>query len=207
MRWIQVTTPPAVCVSAAGARRPSAARLLVGSLPPPAQLAAIAPGPEAEPPIAGRVTSGGSFELPAAHAALAEALGAALGTRLRRRFEWYLCRGAFFHNDAHFADVLFGAWCVAGPPREIVFPRLRLRTTAAPGHWTVFDPFEPHAVLDPGASTYDRACYAHARASVFVGFEIELDETTRAAFAIEKPVHAPELSSRTRINAETGTIG
>ncbi|MDL1859751.1 hypothetical protein FBR04_01800 [Betaproteobacteria bacterium PRO7] len=206
MRWMHASVPAAVCVSLVGGRRGSATRLLAGSL-------ALPPGlREAANPVAfdaaapGRVVSGGTFELAEAHAALAAALGSVLAPSLRRSFEWYVCRGAFFHNDAHYAGVLFGVWCVAGPPREIVFPRLGLRAAAAPGDWAVFDPFEPHAVLDPGAPTYDRAPYANARPSVFAGFEIELNEATRAAFAIAEEAPGIELSSRTRINAETGAI-
>lgn len=203
---MHVTVSPAVCVPSDGARRASAARLLVGSLRLPSRLTAIARSAAFEPAMPGRVASGGSFELPAAHAALAAGLGSALAASLRRRFEWYVCRGAFFHNDAHYAGVLFGVWCVAGPAREVVFPRLGLRAAAAPGDWVVFDPFEPHAVLDPGTPTYERARYADARPSVFAGFEIELNETTRAAFAIAEEAQGIELSSRTRINAETGAI-
>ncbi len=206
MKWMNSAVAAAACVSADGARRASAARVLVGSLVPPASLVALARGAAFEPPMPGRVESGGHFELPAAHAALAADLGPALAPRLRHRFEWYICRGAFFHNDAHYAGVLFGVWCVGGPAREVVFPRLGLRAAAAPGNWVVFDPFEPHAVLDSGAPTYERARYADAAPSVFAGFELELDEATRAAFAIADEGPGPELSSRTRVNAETGAI-
>lgn len=102
--------------------------------------------------------------------------------------------------------MLFGVWSVAGPAREVVFPRLGLRTPAAPGDWVVFDPFEPHAVLDPGAPTYERARYADASPSVFAGFELELNDATRTAFAVADDARGTELSSRTRINAETGAI-
>lgn len=206
MRWIDVSAPPAVCVGPDGRLRSSAARLLSGSLPLPAGLRAAVDDRRFDADSPGRVVSGGKFELEQAHAALAAALGHVLATGLRPAFEWYACRGAFFHNDAHYAGVLFGVWCVAGPPREIVFPRLGLRAAARPGDWAVFDPFEPHAVLDPGERTYDRARYAGAPASVFAGFEIELNEATRAAFGIEQAGRGIELSSRTRVNAETGAI-
>lgn len=87
MRWMHTTVSPAVCVSSDGTRRASAARLLVGSLPLPAQLIALARSAAFEPAMPGRVTAGGSFELPAAHAALAVGLGSALAASLRRRFE------------------------------------------------------------------------------------------------------------------------
>lgn len=180
--------------------------MLAGSLQLPAGLRAAADSQRFDAAAPGRVVCGGAFELTEARAALAAALGPILAPGLRPTLEWYACRGAFFHNDAHYADVLFGAWCVAGPPREIVFPRLRLRAAAAPTDWVVFDPFEPHAVLDPGEWTYGRARYADAPPSVFAGFEIELNEATRAAFAIVPEAQGIELSSRTRINAETGAI-
>lgn len=206
MRWIRASVPAADCVCFDGGRRSSAARLLAGSLALPPGLREAAHPVAVDAAVPGRVVSGGTFELAEAHAALAAALGPVLAPSLRRSFEWYVCRGAFFHNDAHYAGVLFGVWCVDGPPREIVFPRLGLRAPAAPGDWAVFDPFEPHAVLDPGAPTYDRARYAGARSSVFAGFEIELNEAARAAFDIAEKAHGIELSSRTRINAETGAI-
>lgn len=139
---------------------------------------------------------------------LVETLPAPLGNSLRKRFEWYACRGAFFHNDAHYSEVLFGAWCAAGPPREIVFARPGLAVPAAPGDWAVFDPFEPHAVLDQGAATYDRDRYSGAEASVFVGFEVELDEAVRRIFGIAPPEPgAPMLASSVAIHAETGALG
>lgn len=206
MRWMQALVPAAVCVSVAGGRRSSATRLLAGSLALPPELREAANPVAFSATVPGRVVSGGTFELAEAHAALAAALGSVLAPSLRRSFEWYVCRGAFFHNDAHYDGVLFGVWCVAGPPREVVFPRLGLRVSVAPGDWAVFDPFEPHAVLDPGAPTYDRVPYANARPSVFAGFEIELNEATCAAFAIAEDAPGIELSSRTRINAETGAM-
>ncbi len=206
MQWLDAPVAAAVCACSDGTRRGSATRLLAGSraLPPNLREAANRVAIDACAP--GRVVSGGTFELADAHRALATALGPVLAASLRRSFEWYVCRGAFFHNDAHFAGVLFGVWCVAGPPREVVFPRLGLRAAAAPGDWVVFDPFEPHAVLDPGARTYQRARYSDAAPNVFAGFELELNEATCAAFSIAKEVQGIELSSRTRINAETGAI-
>ncbi len=204
--WLHAPVAPAVCVCADGGRRGSATRVLAGYLAPPAPLRAAAQFGvlDSQPP--GRVISGGTFDGGAAYAALAAALGPELASGLLRRFEWYVCRGAFFHHDAHFAGVLFGAWCVAGPPREVVFSRLGLRVGAAPGDWVIFDPFEPHAVLDPDAPTYERARYAGAAPSVFAGFELALNEAMCAAFAIAHDAQGIELSSRTRINAETGAI-
>ena len=156
----------------------------------------------------GRVHGLGRFASKAIHQALAGVLPLELRTSLRSGFEWYACRGAFFHNDAHYGGVLFGAWCAAGPRREIVFSRANACYPAGPGDWVVFDPFEPHAVLDPGAGVYRREHYEGAPASLFLGFELELDRRVRAAFGIgPAPAQAPVLASSVAINAETGALG
>jgi hypothetical protein len=155
----------------------------------------------------GRVVGLGRFANSEVHSKVAATLPDGLRESLRGEFEWYACRGAFFHNDAHYGAVLFGAWCVAGPPREIVFARANLRCPAAAGDWVVFDPFEPHAVLDPAADDYRRECYEGAPVSLFLGFELELDEPVRRAFGIGPPLaEAPLLASSIAINAETGEL-
>ena len=202
-RFVELPCAPAVCRGPAAARG-SAARLLIGRLALPA-LDLPDTGPVVVP---GRVHSLGRFKRDGLHKALADALPAALRNSLRTGFEWYACRGAFFHNDAHYGTVLFGAWCVAGPPREIVFARAGTRVPAGPGDWVIFDPFEPHAVLDPGTDDrYTREHYAGAPASLFVGFELHLDERVVDAFAIT-PAHpdAPVLASSVAIHAETGAL-
>ena len=124
---------------------------------------------------------------------------------LREDLEWYACRGAYFHTDAHYGDVLFGAWCIDGPPREIVFSRAGIRVAARVGDWAIFDPFEPHAVLAQGESSYLRETYANAAPSHFVGFELALSESVRGAFGIEEaPATAARLSSDVAVNAQTG---
>jgi hypothetical protein len=159
------------------------------------------------PAIPGRVHSLGEFTDGASHRLLAATLPADCALRLRERFEWYTCRGAGFHNDAHYADVLFGAWCIAGPPREIVFPRAMRRIPAEIGDVVIFDPFEPHAVLDPGQDRYARERYEGAAPSLFIGFEIELDAAAIQAFGIDQaPSTGVNLSSSVPINAETGAL-
>ena len=177
-------------------------RLLAGTIPLPATLPLADTAAVRTP---GRVQSLGRFASEAATAPLAAALPAALAAALRPTFEWYACRGAFFHNDAHYGEVLFGAWCAAGPAREIVFPRGGLRVAATPGAWAVFDPFEPHAVLDAGRTRYARADYADGAVSLFIGFELSLDDAVRAAFGIgaARP-GAPLLASSVAVHPETG---
>jgi len=153
------------------------------------------------------VYSLGRFRDDALRSLLAEALPPELRGALRLDFEWYACRGAFFHNDAHYGGVLFGAWCAAGPPREIVFSRLGLRAPAAPGDWTVFDPFEPHAVLDSGTAEFRRDHYEGAPVSLFIGFELELVDTVCRNFGIAPPAPGSTiLSSAVAIHAENGRI-
>jgi hypothetical protein len=157
--------------------------------------------------VPGRVHGLGRFDDSEAHAALEGALPAELRLSLKAGFEWYACRGAFFHNDAHYGGVLFGAWCASGPPREIVFARAATRVRAAPGDWVVFDPFEPHAVLDPDDGEYRRERYEEAPANLFIGFELTLDDRVRQAFGIGlPPAGSPVLSSSVAIHAETGTL-
>lgn len=155
----------------------------------------------------GRVHGLGRFASLPIRSALAGRLPADVRDSLRGEFEWYACRGAFFHNDAHYGRVLFGAWCIDGPPREIVFARPGIRLPAGPGDWVVFDPFEPHAVLDPGSDGYRRQRYEGAPVSLFLGFELQLDEAVRRAFGIvQAPAGARVLASGIAINAETGAL-
>lgn len=212
-RFVELPATLAWCVSAEAGARCSAARLLAGQCDAGAnarlQAEAIARSQAAEAP--GRVISGGRFSDAALHAALAAALPADLRASLRPGFEWYGCRGAHFHTDAHYGDVLFGAWCLAGPPRTIAFARAALRVPAAVGDFVLFDPFEPHAVLDAGHERYARGHYEHAAPSVFAGFELNLDAAVQRAFGISplaQPLRGmPELSSRIAVNAETGALG
>lgn len=201
--FVELDAAAAVCRSDRVGDRACARRLLVGrgTAPPVA--------PPAMPLIltSGRVYGAGRFRNEQVRAALIRAMPAPLGPTLRLDFEWYACRGAFFHNDAHYDGVLFGAWCVAGPARDLAFARARTRVPAAPKHWVVFDPFEPHAVLESGASRYQRDRYASAPVSLFIGFEIELTDVSRALFGIESPAPgAVVLSSQIAVNAETGAL-
>jgi hypothetical protein len=207
--FLDCPEPAAVCTSAGAPARGAAHRLWHDVLAPDgAALAAagrVRLDPEAAP---GRVQSAGTVEDETLATQLRAALPAALGRALRSRMEWYACRGAFFHNDAHYGDVLFGAWCLAGPPRELVFPRIGLRVPARVGDMVVFDPFEPHAVLNPGATQFQHADYEATEPSLFLGFEIELRETARPLFAIGEPVAGCRtiLSSRVAVHAETGEL-
>jgi len=156
----------------------------------------------------GRVHGLGRFQDESVHAALKAALPDDLRDALRPGFEWYACRGAYFHHDAHYAGVLFGAWCARGPSRELVFARPALRVPAAPGDWVLFDPFEPHAVLDKGAERYRREDYVNSEANLFIGFELRLDDSTRRAFGVgQAPARGVVLASQHAVNAETGAAG
>jgi hypothetical protein len=201
--FVEIACAPAVCRRTDAADRGSAERLLCGHLALPRcalpdTAAVVAPG---------RVHGLGRFGSREARNALEGALPAALRESLRPQFEWYACRGAFFHNDAHYGEVLFGAWCVSGPPREIVFSRAGIHVPVGPGDWVIFDPFEPHAVLDPGANQYQRAHYESAPLSLFIGFELRLDDGVRRAFGIG-PARPGSLvlSSSVAIHAESGAV-
>jgi hypothetical protein len=210
MPFVECVAAAANCVTNGRALRTTAARLWHVRIEPDAAARARAQAVAASLAGAapGRVESGGTFEDAALGAALRRALPSEIAAALRPRFEWYGCRGAFFHNDAHFGDVLFGVWCLAGPARDLVFARLERRIPVAVGAAVVFDPFEPHAVLDRGAARYDRTDYEGAPIGVFLGFELALDAAVRSAFGIGAPIAAAlELSSRVAVHAETGALG
>jgi len=201
--FIDLAGRPAVCRVAGAADRGIARRLLSGHRPVPA----IALPDVATVNIPGRVFGLGRFRDQAVSTSLCAALPEALRTALRPDLEWYACRGAFFHNDAHYGGVLFGAWCIDGPRREIVFARSGVRLPASPGDWIVFDPFEPHGVLDEGAIRYERRRYVGAPASIFIGFELALDVKVLSEFGIASAAAgAPVLASGAAINAETGAL-
>jgi hypothetical protein len=203
----ELSVETAIC-SAAGERRATARRIWTARLSPNLALLGIARSTADRCPQApGRVHSLGGFEDAATLLQIAARLPTDRALRLRERLEWYACRGAGFHNDAHFAGTLFGAWCVAGPPREIVFPRAATRARAGVGDLVIFDPFEPHAVLDPGQKRYAREHFAGAAPSLFIGFEIELDAAAKQAFGIDQaPAAGANLSSSVPVNAETGAL-
>jgi hypothetical protein len=202
--FVELGCPPAACRCPTTADRGSSARLLAGRLAVPA----IALPDTTTVTVPGRVHGLGRFSSDPLQALLAGVLPPPLRGSLRSQFEWYACRGAFFHNDAHYGDVLFGAWCAGGPRREIVFSRAGLRLSAGPGDWVVFDPFEPHAVLDPGTDRYRRERYDGSPASLFLGFELRLDTAVRQAVGIgPAEPGATVLASSLPINAETGALG
>lgn len=205
--FVRLEVPPAVCEGTDG-KRSSARCVWVASILPDDSLTESALlFADRCPRTPGRVHGLGDLLDPGVHAALLAQLPPGKGLRLRERFEWYACRGAGFHTDAHYGGVLFGAWCVAGPKREIVFSRSGLRVGAAVGELVVFDPFEPHAVLDPGQARYAREHFERAPVSLFLGFEIDLDAAARVAFGIgAPPAGGAILSSAVAVNAETGAL-
>lgn len=206
MQWIPHAAPVSSCLSASGVVRSIAKAIAVGACVPDAALCERAREVARRPGAVGKVHAGGTWRDPAVHQQLAEGLGTRLASALRPDLEWYYCRGAFFHNDAHYDARLFGVWCIEGPPMQLVFPRAALRLAVAPTSVVVFDPFEVHGVLAPGCSTYAENDYQSAEASVFVGFELNITATTADAFDIKDDPSGHVISSRTRIDAISGAI-
>lgn len=206
MNLLALNAPPLLAGSATSVRS-LACRVATSIAAPSPELverARTIGGPE---PAIGRVQSGGAWNDNVVHGALARALEPLPGRALRQTFEWYQCLGAFFHTDAHYADVLFGVWYIEGPPVDIVFARTSLRVAARPGTIVVFDPFEVHGVLLPGATEYRADDYAGGVASVFVGFELELVDAVRTAFDLSEPAAGARLvSSSTRVMPTTGAF-
>jgi hypothetical protein len=206
MDFLELNAPASLAGSATSLR-PMARRVATAIATPPPELAANASATGNREPAIGHVQSGGTWSDDLVHTALAQALNPLSGHALRRTFEWYQCRGAFFHTDAHYPDVLLGVWYVEGPPVDIVFARAALRIDARPGTIVVFDPFEVHGVLRPGATEYHVDDYVGWAVSVFVGFELELDDTVREAFKLAAPAAGARLvSSSTRVMPTTGAF-
>ena len=155
----------------------------------------------------GKVHAAGTWQCPTARTQLAEALGDPLGAALRASFEWYYCRGAFFHNDAHYDARLFGVWCITTPRCDLVFPRIDVRVAVASGSIVVFDPFEVHGVLVPGHSAYTAGDYQCSGASVFLGFELDITRAVADLFGIhDRTDPGFVISSQTRIDAASGKV-
>ncbi len=199
------TAPTLSCVSASGATRSIANIIAFDQCVPDDSLRARA-GNEPAAVEAGRVYSSGTWRDAATRAQLVNALGSQLARGLRDDFEWYRCRGAFFHNDAHYDNRLFGVWCIAAPPADLVFPRTQLRLAISPGRIVVFDPFEVHGIVQPGAEHFAASDHDTAEAVILLGFELDLTADIAAAFGIAPGIAGPVVSSRTRINAATGAI-
>ena len=206
LEWIALRAPRASCLDAGGSVRRIAAKLALGSAAPDYQLLNRASAVRRDDGSTGRVHSCGEWRDAGVHARLGEALGE-LSPALRPGFEWYQCRGAFFHNDAHYDGRMFGIWYVVGPAVDVVFPRVSARLPITVGSIVIFDPFEVHGVLAPGRTAYAPDEYERTEPSVFVGFELDLTPDVAQAFGVEPDAGGGEIiSSRTRICAASGAI-
>ncbi len=204
MQYMALDASPLLAASTSGLR-PLARHVAQAFRTPSPQLVARALAVSNERCEIGRVHSGGDWSDTEVHQEIAAALDPVPRQALRTRFEWYLCRGAFFHTDAHYSGVLFGVWYLSGPPVDIVFGRAGLRISADPGTLAVFDPFEVHGVLRRDAAAYHADDYVNAETCVFAGFEVELLEPVREHFGIGGlPADARVVSSATRVSATTG---
>ena len=206
MPFFDSSARPANGASAGGTARSLASRLWYADSPAGSVLqdGARAALTRIQGPV-GRVESAGDLEDEGVGVALRRALAQPFAVFTRPRMEWYGCRGAFFHNDAHYDGVLFGVWTLCGPDRDLVFPRIDCRISATVGTIVVFDPFEPHGVLAVGESRYCARDYQDSEPNLFLGFEIALTPEVRAMFGIGPAYEdAPTLSSRVAINPETG---
>lgn len=207
LQLVPLEAPPATALASDGTARALAAAIGQARQQPTAVLvnrakleAAGASGPS------GRVVSAGRWRDDTSRDRLGEALGAPYAAALRPEFEWYVCRGAFFHNDAHYGDVMFGVWCITGD-MQLVFPRVGYRMDAAAGTIAVFDPFEVHGVLAPGDQWFDADRYDNAPVSVFAGFELDLSGAVRDAFGLSAAPLGRTIASHTRISPRDGALG
>ena len=206
MQWLLHDAAVSSCLSANGNARSMAKRVAVGNCVADATTCSRASAVAGHPGAPGKVHSAGTWQEDDVRQRLAGALGTRLVSALRPQFEWYYCRGAFFHNDAHYDARLFGVWCIDGPAMQLVFPRAALRVDIVPSSIVVFDPFEIHGVLAPGLRTYAASDYEAVSASVFIGFELDIDDAVADAFGIDADVTGQVISSNTRIDPASGTI-
>jgi hypothetical protein len=77
------------------------------------------------------------------------------------------CTEVSFHHDLPLAGV-FGAWCLTGPARDLVFPRLELRVPFVPGTLVIFDAVQPHGLLAPGDAVFKANASKTPALTVFV---------------------------------------
>jgi len=206
MQWVSHDAPISSCLSGNGAVRSMAKSIAVGKCVADLTTHARARALAVHAGTIGKVHSAGNWQDAAVRQQLANALGTRLGSALRPEFQWYYCRGAFFHNDAHYDARLFGVWYINGPPMQLVFPRAALRVDIARSNVVVFDPFEVHGVLAPGSRTYAASDYQTVSASVFVGFELDINDDVAHAFNIDNDMTGQVISSKTRIDPATGAI-
>lgn len=204
LEWVTPRAPTASCLSADGSARSIAAKFAIAHCAPGATLLQRARALRHHAD-AGRVQSMGHWQDAAAFTQLGDSLGH-LSAALRSGFEWYQCRGAFFHNDAHYDARMFGVWYIAGPAAELIFPRAAARSPISPGSIVIFDPFEVHGVLAPECVTYSADDYEGTEPSVFLGFELELTREVSAAFGIDRTVGGVIISSKTRICPISGAV-
>jgi len=207
LQFIKHSSAAITCLEVSGTARSIADRIAHGFHCPDDNVRALALGVVANDARPGKVHSLGTWRDADIQAHLASLLEPPLAAALRPQFEWYQCRGAYFHNDAHYEQTLFGIWCVMGAPAELVFPRADLRVGAGPGDIAVFDPFEVHGLLAPGCHTYCADVYEGTVPNIYVGFEIAFTPEVAALFNTRSSYAAgPVISSSTRIAAVDGRI-
>jgi hypothetical protein len=82
-----------------------------------------------------------------------------------------------------------GAWLPAAragiSARSVPFP-------ATTGSLVVFDPFEPHAILESTAIRYNPDDYQGTERNLFLGFEITLAPAVRTVFGIGRSGTVPQ---------------
>jgi hypothetical protein len=206
MRFVAHPAPSLSCLATGGNVRSIANKIAYAQSVAGKALQARASELRNQAYVPGRVYSCGSWSDDEVHSHLAAVLGSTLGSGLRTDFEWYCCRGAFFHNDAHYDGRLFGTWSIGGPAHYLVFPRESVRLTRAPNNIAIFDPFEVHGILLERAKVFEPADYADSESTAILGFELDLTPAIADAFGIASGATERVISSATRISASNGAF-
>ncbi|KWT98136.1 MULTISPECIES: hypothetical protein [unclassified Variovorax] len=93
--------------------------------------------------------------------------------------------GLPYHHDMPYSNGIFGAWCIEGPPeRTVRFGEMDIEVPFKPGTVVVFDPAQPHALLN-GKRQFEETDYAPTDLVGMVGFVALRTPKACAALGIE----------------------
>jgi hypothetical protein len=82
------------------------------------------------------------------------------------------CQGASFHEDGVF-DCVLAVMLWAGDPRDLVLPHLGVAVRMMPGTVVLMDCAQPHGLLLPGETTFQKEKYENESArSIFLTIDL-----------------------------------
>jgi hypothetical protein len=146
--------------------------------------------------------------------ALAGQLGAA--GLAEQRFErddclFAACTQVSFHHDLPLAGI-FGAWCLTGPARDLIFPHVGLRVPFSPGTFVIFDSVQPHGLLAAGETKFKANARCDEDLTIFVSVLLnDNDPGTNAQLGRERidvleHQHLPRLEQGQAADPVSGAL-